>query len=142
MIGKPEWFCARKFGWGLGVKTKEGWAYIAIAALAAIGATMLPLDANAKIAAAGAVVAILVLDVLTIMPKVYSKLDEREQRHQLVAERSASFVAVAGIIGYALYLSATLPKSAMEQQLLPLIGIAVAMAMAKGATLMYMEQKH
>lgn len=142
MIGKPEWFCARKFGWGLGIRTKEGWAYIILAVLVIAGVSFLPLDAGMKMVAVGGLVALLVLDVLTIMPKVYSKLDEREQRHQLVAERNASFVAVAGVIGYALYLSATLPAGALEAQLFPLIGIAVAMAVAKGATLLYMEQKH
>lgn len=141
MIGKPEWFCARKFGWGLGIKTKEGWFYI-LGVIAVLMAATYLLPAQYRLPATMAIVAVLVVDVLSIMPKVYSKLDEREQRHQLIAERNASFVAVAGIIAYAFYLSFTLPAGQLEQQLLPLVGIVLAMALAKGATLMYVEEKH
>lgn len=141
VIGKPEWFCARKFGWGVGIKTKEGWLYIlGIIAVVAAATYLLPLEY--RLPATFAIVAVLVLDVLAMMPKVYAKLDEREQRHQLVAERNASFTAVAGLVAYGAYLGITLPASQLEQQILPIAGIAVAMALVKGATLLYVEKKH
>ena len=33
MIGKPEWFTYRIFGWGLRPRTWQGWAYILAALL-------------------------------------------------------------------------------------------------------------
>jgi hypothetical protein len=141
MIGKPEWFSPRKFGWGLGIRTREGWMYIAAVVILMFAAMQLPIGAGLKAVAATAIAALLALDVLTIMPAVYAKLDEREQMHQLVAERNASFVAIAGIVAYALYTTMTLPIRQAEGQLLPLIGLAVVMAIAKGATLLYMEKE-
>jgi len=72
---------------------------------------------------------------------VYSKLDEREQKHQLMAERNASFAAVAGLVAYGAYLGATLPAAQLEQQILPIACVLLAMAIVKGATLMYAEKK-
>jgi len=140
MIGKAEWFCPRKFGWGLGIKTKEGWLYI-IGAVALLAAASSLLPAEYRGAATLAIAALLAIDVLSLMPKVYSKLDEREERHQLMAERNASFAAVALLVAYGLWLGLTLPASQLEGQLLPIAGIAVAMAAVKGATLLYAERE-
>lgn len=140
MIGKPDWFCPRKFGWGLGVKKIEGIAYIAaiIAVVWAIWASSL--DSSLKAILSTAIIGLVTIDFLDVMRKVYSRLDEREQKHQLVAERNAGFVAVAGLIAYGLYLGFTLPPSQLEGQLFPLIGVALAMAAAKGLTLIYLEK--
>ena len=141
MIGKAEWFSPRKFGWGLGIKKAEGIVYIGIFILAVVAIGMSGLDNSLKGILSAAVIGLLMLDVLDIMRKVYSKLDEREQRHQLVAERNAAFVAVAGLVAYGFYLGFTLPPAQLESHLLPLIGVGLAMAAVKGATLLYMERE-
>ncbi|MFA6489805.1 MAG: hypothetical protein WCT52_03925 [Candidatus Micrarchaeia archaeon] len=141
MIGKAEWFCPRKFGWGLGIKKVEGIVYTGVFILAVVAIGMSGLDNSLKGILSAVVIGILTLDILDIMRKVYSKLDEREQRHQLVAERNAALVAIFGLVAYGLYLGFTLPPAQLEAQLLPLVGVAVAMAAVKGATLLYMERE-
>ena len=141
MLGKPEWFCPRRFGWGLGVKKWEGIAYVAVIIAAVWAVWNSPLDITLKAILSTLVIAIFAIDFLDIMRKVYSKLDEREQKHQLVAERNAGFVAVAGLVAYGLYLGFTLPPAQIGQSILPLVGIGVAMAAAKGATLLYLERE-
>lgn len=141
MIGKPEWFSPRKFGWGLGVKKWEGIAYIGVLIALVLAAWHSPLDATLRAALSTVLIGLFALDFIDIMNKVYGKLDERERKHQLIAERNAGFVAVAGLIAYGLYLGFTLPPSELESRLFPLIGIALAMALAKGATLLYMERE-
>jgi hypothetical protein len=34
MIGNPEWFTYRIFGWGVAPKTWQGWVYVAVVAAA------------------------------------------------------------------------------------------------------------
>ncbi len=141
MIGKAEWFSPRKFGWGLGIKKVEGIVYTGVFILAVAAISMSGLDNATKGILSAVIIGLFTLDILDIMRQVYSKLDEREQKHQLVAERNAGNVAVAGLVAYGLYLGFTLPPSQIEAQLFPLMGIALAMAAAKGITLMYMERK-
>jgi len=141
MIGNPDWFCPRKFGWGLGVKSAGGIAYI-LAIVVLIGAAWnLSIDVGQRAIVSTVIIALVVIDTLDIMRTVYSKLDEREKRHQLESERNASFVAVAGMVAYGLYLGFTLAPEQLNAQLMPLVGIAVAMAAAKGATLIYLEKE-
>jgi len=141
MIGNPDWFCPRKFGWGLGVNSAGGIVYIG-AIIVLIGAVWnLPIEVNQRAILSTIIIGLVVVDTLDIMRKVYSKLDEREKRHQLEAERNASFVAVAGMVAYGLYLGFTLAPEQVTSQLMPLVGIAVAMAAAKGATLLYLEKE-
>ena len=143
MIGKAEWFSPRKFGWGLGLKTKEGIIYIFGIALIISFVAALPLSLNLKLIAEGIVILLIVIDILDIMTKVYSKLDEREQKHQMIAERNASFVAVVCITAYIIYLViTTIPQTtALLDKISFPIGIILAMAIVKGATLIYLEQK-
>jgi len=142
MIGKPEWFGPRKFGWGVGLRTKEGWAYFAVVIAAVLGISYLPVAPQLKGALSVALVALVAIDMLDVMRKVYSRLDEREQKHQLVAERNASFVAVAGFTAYVLYLAFSAQPQEITKELLPLVGLLVAMAFAKGITLIYLEREH
>ena len=143
MIGKPEWFSARKFGWGLGIKSKEGLAYLlAIVAIAYV-ATLIPMPSQYKLAVIAAIIGIVLIDTLHIMTKVYSKLDEREQKHQAFAERNASFVAIVCLVAYIMYFALTSPQNSpeiAEKVALP-AAILVAMSIAKGATLIYLERK-
>ncbi|MCL6088822.1 MAG: hypothetical protein M1530_01505, partial [Candidatus Marsarchaeota archaeon] len=129
MIGKAEWFCPRRFGWGLGVKKWEGIAYIIVIIAAVLAVWHLPIGEGYRTILSTVVIGIVALDFLDIMNKVYSELDEREQKHQLVAERNAGLIAVAGLIAYGLYLGFTLPPSQLEAQLFPLIGIGLAIAL-------------
>lgn len=137
MIGKAEWFTARKFGWGLGVRTKEGVAYIIAFVALLFLVNMLPIDQTYKLLATGLIVLVLVLDTVHMMTKVYARLDEREQQHQAIAERNASFMAVAGITIYIVYMLMT-ADATLEKLYLP-IGILLAMSIAKGATLVHLE---
>ena len=143
MIGKAEWFSPRKFGWGLGLRTKESVAYVAIAVALVIGASSLPLPVEQRFAIAIAIGALLLADFLHIMLQVYSKLDEREQKHQAAAERNAAFVAVACIAAYLAFVAASSAEGpqALQEKLLPPIAVLVAMSIAKGATLLYLERK-
>jgi hypothetical protein len=141
MIGKPEWFAPRKYGWGLGVRTKEGWLYILAFAVLAVIVSMLPLPVMQREVLVGVLAAVLVLDVLHIMLKVYSGLDERLQIHEAMAERNSSFVAVACLLGYAAFEAATAaPEAGMSWAIAPPLAILVLMALAKGSTLLYLER--
>ncbi len=143
MIGKPEWFAPRKFGWGLGLRTKKGVAYIVVAAALVSFAFSLPLPLEQRTLLAGCILAVFLADVLHIMTSVYSKLDEREQRHQAMAERNSSFSAVAVLAAYIVYLALTSEQNAvgMQEKLAVPITVLLAMALAKGTTLIYLEKR-
>ncbi|VVB65865.1 Uncharacterised protein [Candidatus Gugararchaeum adminiculabundum] len=151
MIGKSEWFTPRKFGWGLGVRTKEGIVYIMVVAALIAGAANLPIPLEQRLIATFAVLGILVIDILHIMTKVYAKLDEREQKHQAAAERNAAFVAIACLVAYVGYVALTsgtlgqnaqiVSLSAIPEKLMLPVGILLAMSLAKGATLIYQERE-
>ena len=141
MFGNPKWFCPRKFGWGLGIKEWQGIAYILVFAAVMLLINVMPIQLDYRLALSGIAVAVLVIDILHIMIQVYSKLDEREQMHQALAERSASFVAVVGLLVYGFYISLSLKPEMYAAALFPLVGIGLAMAAAKGFTLIYLERK-
>lgn len=103
MIGKPEWFTYRIFGWGVRPKTKEGWLYLFIAVILAIGISVLPMPSNYKTISLFALVGIVILDVLHIMSHLGKSHDERERLHQLIIERNCSFAAIATLAVIAIY---------------------------------------
>jgi uncharacterized membrane protein (DUF485 family) len=145
MIGKPEWFSPRKFGWGLGVRTREGGLYISIVVFLLGFLTAVIVRTN--MLALGVVFAVLLADMLHIMTQVYSKLDEREARHQALAERNASFTAVACILVYVLYTVFTAfpamkadPWTLIGALGLP-VGLLLLMSAVKGVTLLYLERE-
>jgi Kef-type K+ transport system membrane component KefB len=144
MIGKPEWFKPRKLGWGLGVRKFEGILYIIVVAFIYGALFASPLGTNLKTAAAVVFTAVIIIDLLHIMYVVYSNLDEREERHQLVAERNASFTAVALITIYLLYvlINAALTETAPPfiEIIIP-VGVLLAMSLAKGGTLLLLERE-
>jgi hypothetical protein len=142
MIGKAEWFCPRKFGWGLGVKKIEGFIYVVAIIVLATLVGFLPIAQEYRLGIIAALIAFVLIDVLHIMTKVYAKLDEREQAHQAMAERNAAFVAVVGLVAYAGYISLTSMGSAtLDPMLVVPIAILLLMSLAKGATLIYLERK-
>jgi len=141
MIGKPEWFTTRKFGWGLGVKTKEGLIYIAAIIAIALILAALPIDGTIKLAAIGIVIVVAILDTLHMMLQVYSRLDEREQKHQMLAETNAAYVGVICLSLYLLYLvvDTGLRNSAPDPLvIMPVAAVLILMSLAKGGTLMYL----
>ena len=144
MLGKPEWFGPRRFGWGLGVKRWQGIAYIILIAFLYGIIFASPLGNDWKVGIAIVLSALVIIDLLHIMGKVYSGLDEREERHQLLAERNASFTAIAIVFLYMMYqsLSAGLESNIMDFQSMALPAIIlVSMALAKGGTLLLIERE-
>jgi len=105
MIGRPEWFTYRIFGWGIRPKTKEGWLYILIGILIGAGLALLPIPNNYKAIVLLIFVSIVVLDVLHIMLQMERHHDERDRLHQLIIERNCSFAAVAALATIAIYQS-------------------------------------
>lgn len=102
MIGKPEWFGYRVFGWGVKPKTWQGWAYVLVAIAIMLSISFMPIHENTKIWIMGAIVIILVADVLHIMTQLYNTNDERENMHQLIIERNCSFAAIAALLAVAM----------------------------------------
>ncbi|MCX6707735.1 MAG: hypothetical protein NT001_06375 [Candidatus Woesearchaeota archaeon] len=103
MIGKPEWFTYRIFGWGIRPKTWQGWVYAAVAALL-IGFIMAAAINNAiKTWFFGILMAVFVFDILHIMAQLPKVHDERENHHQLIIERNVSFAAIVALVAVALY---------------------------------------
>lgn len=151
MFGKPEWFSPRKFGWGLGVKSWQGIAYVMAVAFLIAALWASPIAKDAKMLASVIFLSVVALDMLDIMRTVYSRLDEREQKHQLIAERNASFVAVAALIAYViLSMLSNMPSPATpfswgimwNPQWFVLMGLLVLMAAAKGITLLVLEREN
>ncbi|MBU1854813.1 MAG: hypothetical protein KKF89_03765 [Nanoarchaeota archaeon] len=105
MIGKPEWFTYRILGWGLRPKTKEGWLYILVAVLIALGISVLPISETMKTITLFIFVGLILVDVLHIMTLIGKHHDEREKIHQLIIERNCSFAAIVTIVVIVIYQS-------------------------------------
>ena len=144
MIGKPEWFTYRIFGWGIRPKKWQGWVYVAIAA-AAIGFTM-----SAAITSAlkpwifGIVMGIFILDVLDIMMKLPKMHDERENLQQLIIERNCSFAAIGAIIAIALWQAAQNSAAIAAEKItfdISLLYALGAMFVAKTTSTIYVKVK-
>lgn len=103
MIGKPEWFTYRIFGWGLRPRNWKGFLYIIIF-LALFGLiTILPISETIKMWSLGILISVIVLDTLVMMMQLSKVHDERENFQQLIIERNVSFAAVAAIVSVMLY---------------------------------------
>ncbi|MBU0527400.1 MAG: hypothetical protein ABH983_01605 [Candidatus Micrarchaeota archaeon] len=142
MIGKAEWFTTRKFGWGLGVKTNEGIIYVVgiLAILALI--SLLPIDTDLKFIGSAFVIGIVILDTAHIMVQVHSNLDEREQKHQMLAETVASYIGIISLSIFLIYLILTSPNNRPDWNVVgPIIAILLAMSFAKGITLLWAQRK-
>ncbi len=103
MIGKPQWFKYRIFGWGIAPKTWQGWVYVAVAALLIGGVTAMTVNTAIAPWVFGILLGVLVLDVLHIMTQLSKVSDERENYHQLIIERNCSFAAITALVGVALW---------------------------------------
>ena len=127
----------------MGVRKWQGIAYIIVVGLLYGALFASPLDATIKAAAAVVLTGVVILDLLQAMATVYSHLDEREEKHQLVAERNASFTAIAILTVYILYIAITAAVSHSPPDLFLLafpVMLLMAMAIAKGGTLLMLER--
>lgn len=103
MIGKPEWFTYRIFGWGIAPKRWQGFVYLAVFALLIGFITAIAMNNAIKISLYIILLGILLFDIIHIMTKLDSVHDERERMHQLIIERNCSFAAIVALFGVALY---------------------------------------
>lgn len=103
MIGRPEWFRYRMFGWGLGLKTWQSYVYVIVAAALLAGSVALASNKLFPIWVTGAIFVIVIADMIHIMTQMGKVNDERENYHQLIIERNCSFAAIAALVGMAFY---------------------------------------
>lgn len=103
MIGKPEWFTYRIFGWGIGPRTWQGWAYLAAVAASMGLIKLLPIANAIRMWCFGSLVGLVVLDVILIMTQLDKVHDEREKLQQMIIERNCSFAAVVALIAIAAF---------------------------------------
>ena len=103
MIGKPQWFKYRIFGWGIAPKTWQGWVYLAIWAMLIAGSLAITINSAIKPWVFGVLIGILILDVMHIMMQLPKISDERENHHQLIIERNCAYAAIVALLGVALY---------------------------------------
>ena len=149
MIGKPEWFSYRVFGWGLGLKTWQSFVYLAVAAVLLVGSIALAGTGIVGIWLPIALFALLIIDVIHIMTQMTKVKDERENYHQLIIERNCSFAAIAALIGVAIYQSyqkgALFTAGAQGTNGLPfdtsILIVLAAMLLTKIASTLYVRMK-
>jgi hypothetical protein len=140
MIGKPEWFGRRKYtGWGLTLKTWQGWAYILAMIIPLIVFQEMPQwSAEIRVAVTFIWIVVLGADVLDIM--LHLKIDEREKLHEALAERNAAWFMVVVLaigIAYELTSNAALGKVYVN----PFIAVALFGAVAiKAFSNIYLEK--
>lgn len=103
MIGKPEWFTYRTFGWGISPRTWQGWVYVCALAFLLGFITAIGFTSQTKMWLYITLIIIIMLDVLHIMTQLPKVHDERENLKQLVIERNCSFAAISGLVIMAIY---------------------------------------
>ncbi|MGV8150507.1 MAG: hypothetical protein ACP5NV_02145 [Candidatus Woesearchaeota archaeon] len=103
MIGRPEWFKYRIFGWGIAPKTWQGWIYVAVAAFLIAMSLSMTINTALHPWIFGIILGVFILDVLHIMTQLSKISDERENYHQLIIERNCSFAAIVALLGVALW---------------------------------------
>ena len=144
MIGKPEWFTYRVLGWGLRPKTWQGWAYVAVGVAIVMSTTLLPISDAARAWVSGILLTIFVADVLHMMMKLPKVHDERENYHQLLAERNVSFAAVGAIAVIVLFQTFMNRAAALEGKSpfdSSLIVVLCVMAAVKALSTLYLHLK-
>ncbi|HIH37379.1 hypothetical protein J4460_04825 [Candidatus Woesearchaeota archaeon] len=143
MIGKPEWFTYRIFGWGIRPKTKEGWFYILGFLAAVMLIVLLPIGQAIKQAGIFVLVTILILDSLLIMTHLGEHHDEREKMHQLIIERNCSFAAIAALV-VAAAIQTYQNRALLSQEVLPfdwsILAVLLTMVMTKIITTLYVKK--
>jgi membrane protease YdiL (CAAX protease family) len=142
VIGKADWFQRRKYlGWGIYPKKWQGWVYILVFILLVVIVQLLPFFATrSKLIITTVLVAILLVDVVHIM--LTMKKDERETKHEAIADRNALWVMLGVLVVGILYqtISATL-KGQIPTVDYFLIAALLASVIAKGLTNLYLDKK-
>ncbi|MBW2972683.1 hypothetical protein KY359_06620 [Candidatus Woesearchaeota archaeon] len=144
MIGKPEWFTYRIFGWGIRPKTWQGWVYLAVVAAVVGFLSAITFNEVLKAWIYGILLAVFILDTLHIMTKLGKVHDERENYHQLLIERNCSFAAIVALVGVALYQTYQ-NRAIMETLVLPfdysILVVLGAMVLAKVVSYFYVKRR-
>ncbi len=135
MIAKKDWFTIRKFGgWGLTPATKEGWMYIGVFVGLVTSVQFLPISLEARNWIAYAMIALLLIDIGTVM--LFLNKDERERAHEAIAERNASWAMVTALVIGMLY------KTIVFGKVDPIfLAIILVGAMVKSLTFIYLRNK-
>jgi hypothetical protein len=103
MIGKPEWFTYKIFGWGIMPRTWQGFAYVFVSIIIAGIIILAPVATIIKMWLLGILVGAIFLDALHIMTQLQLYHDERQNYHQLIIEKNVSFAAACAVIGGILF---------------------------------------
>lgn len=142
MIGKPEWFKYRVFGWGVAPKTWQGYVYVAVIALLFGLTYSIGINDAIRPWIVGAIFTITILDVMHIMINLPKVSDERENYHQLIVERNCSFAAIAALIGVMLFQTYQ-NRAALNTMAIPfdysILVVLGAMFIAKVASVAYVR---
>jgi hypothetical protein len=145
MIGKPEWFKYRTFGWGVAPKTWQGWAYVAVVATVLGFTFAIGTNIPALMWVFGILIAVLIIDVMVIMTKLPKVSDERENYHQLIIERNCSFAAIIALVAVALYQTYQNVGTLLSQNAIPfdisIVIILGAMLATKIISTLYVKMK-
>lgn len=144
MIGKPEWFTYRKFGWGISPRTWQGWVYVAAVAALVGFSTAVNLAGRAKLWIFSVIIGIIVIDIMHIMVQLPKVHDERENYHQMLIERNCSFAAVAVIAGIAIFQSYINKETVLAGRIpfdISLIIVLGVMVLTKVASSYYLAHK-
>ncbi|MFA5724498.1 MAG: hypothetical protein WC979_09665, partial [Candidatus Pacearchaeota archaeon] len=136
-----EWFKRRKYsGWGVTPKTWQGWLYIAIVILPFALFQSLPFWDNPTRIAVTVIWAIfLLIDIFDIMIRM--KKDERENRHEAVAERNALWAIMIILVIGLIY---QVISSSLNNQVIfdPVIAIAlIGAVIVKAISNFYLDRK-
>lgn len=141
MIGKQEWFQRRKYlGWGIAPKTKEGWIYLFVFILLAIIIQFLPFGNIVKFVITSVLILVLLIDVIHIM--LTMKKDERETKHEAIADRNALWVILLVLVAGILYqtVNSTLNGLTVEIDYFLIAALLVGVVM-KCVTNIYLDKK-
>lgn len=102
MIGNPRWFEIRKYGgWGITPKTWQGWLYVLAMVAPILFILVAPWSTSIRFTAGIIWILIICIDAIDIM--IHIKKDEREQFHEALAERNASWVMTFALVCGLLY---------------------------------------
>ena len=141
MIGKPDWFMRRKYlGWGIAPKTWQGWVYVLVFVSLIIVTQLLPLTNNVKFIITTIIIVILLIDVIHIM--ITMKKDEREIKHEAIADRNALWVMLTVLIIGILYQTVISTINNQVPQIdYFLIAALLAAVIMKAFTNLYLDKK-
>lgn len=141
MLGNPEWFARRKYGgWGLAIRSWQGWAYSIAMALPLFAFQLLPEQSGLRLPLMAVWGTIILVDFADIMMRL--KKDEREKLHEAIAERNASWAMILVItIGVAFQAASGIVANKIEAVDPFLVATLIAGLGAKAVTNYYLERK-